>query len=273
MLPDVTLPAPVVTFACVIAVMICSGVTPSAAICSGLSWMFSCICCTPERVTACTPSIACRRGTTRVPSCVASSSGGSDDDTASWTTGMLPKLSTATSGARAVAGSICCAPDTACCTSDSLAFMSVPNSYWMVMMLRPSLENESYSLMPLEVLIACSSGVVMLRSTSEGEEPWSTVSTVRNGKVRSGMSSCLSDGIANAPKRRTVSTASPTMERLRKEILVSQLKGCLRRSAMSSRSGALANGIAARRVCQRAISPGISACRNSRKSRSSWSSA
>ena len=40
MLPDVTLPAPVVTFACVTAVMICVGVTPSAAICFGFSWMF-----------------------------------------------------------------------------------------------------------------------------------------------------------------------------------------------------------------------------------------
>ncbi len=179
MLPEVTLPAPVVTFACVIAVMICSGVTPSAATCSGFSRMFSCVCCTPERVTACTPSMDWRRGTTRVPRSVASCSEGSDEDTASCTTGMLPKLSTAISGARAVAGSMGCTPDTACCTSDSLAFMSVPNSYWTVMMLKPSFENESYSLMPLEVLIACSSGVVMVRSTSAGEEPWSTVSTVR----------------------------------------------------------------------------------------------
>ena len=84
---------------------------------------------------------------------------------------MLSKLSAATSGAMAVAGSICCTPDTACWTSASLAFMSVPNSYSMVMMLIPSLENESNSLTPLEVLIACSSGVVMLRSTSSARSP------------------------------------------------------------------------------------------------------
>ena len=179
MLPEVTLPAPVVTLAWVIAVMICVGVTPRAATCSGFSWMFSCICCTPERVTACTPSIDCRRGTTRVPSSVASCSGGREDVTASCTTGMLPKLSVATSGAMAVAGSICCTPDTACWISACLASMSVPNSYSMVMMLIPSLENESNSLTPLEVLIACSSGVVMFRSTSLGDEPWSTVTTVR----------------------------------------------------------------------------------------------
>ncbi len=196
MLPDVTLPAPVVTLAWVTAVMICVGVTPRAATFSGFSWMLSCICCTPERVTACTPSIACRRGTTRVPRSVASCSGGSDDDTASCTTGMLLKLSAATCGAIAVAGSICCTPDTACWTSASLAFMSVPNSYCTVMMLKPSLENESNSLMPLEVLSACSIGVVTLRSTSAGDEPWSTVNTVRYGKVRSGMSSCLSEVIA-----------------------------------------------------------------------------
>ena len=68
-------------------------------------------------------------------------------------------------------GSIICTPDTACCTSVSLALMSVPNSYWMVMMLMPSLENESYSLTPLEVLMTCSSGVVMVRSMSFGEAP------------------------------------------------------------------------------------------------------
>ncbi len=179
MLPEVTLPAPVVTLAWVIAVMICVGVTPRAATCSGFSSMFSCICCTPARVTACTPSMDCRRGTTRVPSSVASCSAGREDVTASCTTGMLPKLSVATSGAMAVAGSICCTPDTACWISACLASMSVPNSYSMVMMLIPSLENESNSLTPLEVLIACSSGVVMLRSTSLGDEPWSTVSTVR----------------------------------------------------------------------------------------------
>ena len=179
MLPDVTLPAPVVTLACVIAVMICVGVTPRAATRSGFSWMFNCICCTPERVTACTPSMACRRGTTRVPSRSASCSGGSDEETASCTTGMLLKLSAATSGAIAVAGSIGCTPETACWTSASLAVMSVPNSYCTVMMLMPSLENESNSLMPLEVLSACSIGVVMLRSTSAGDEPWSTVTTVR----------------------------------------------------------------------------------------------
>ncbi len=49
--------------------------------------------------------------------------------------------------------------------------MSVPNSYCTVMMLMPSFENESYSLMPLEVLSTCSIGVVTLRSTSEGEAP------------------------------------------------------------------------------------------------------
>ena len=196
MLPVVTLPAPLVTFACVIAVMICVGVTPSAATLAGFNWMFSCICCTPERVTACTPSIPCRRGTTRVPRSVASCSGGSEDDTASCTTGMLLKLSAATCGAMAVTGSVCCTPDTACWTSASLAFMSVPNSYCTVMMLMPSLEKESYSLMPLEVLSACSSGVVTLRSTSAADEPWSTVSTVRYGKVRSGISSCLSEVIA-----------------------------------------------------------------------------
>ena len=179
-----------------IAAAICVGETPSAATCFGFSWTFSCICCTPDRVTACTPSMACRRGTTRVPSSAASCSGGRDEDTASCTTGMLVKLSAATFGAWAVAGSICCTPDTDCWTSASLAFMSVPNSYCTVMMLMPSLENESYSLTPFEVLIACSSGVVTVRSTSAGEAPWSTVSTVRYGKVRSGMSSCLSDVIA-----------------------------------------------------------------------------
>ena len=96
MVPDVTLPAPAVTLAWVTAAMICAGETPSAWICSGLSWMYSCICCTPESVTACTPSMLCRRGTTRVPSRSASCSGGSDDDTASCTTGMLLKLSAAT---------------------------------------------------------------------------------------------------------------------------------------------------------------------------------
>ena len=75
---------------------------------------------------------------------------------------MLLKLSAATSGAIAVAGSICCTPDTDCWTSASLAFMSVPNSYCTVMMLMPSLENESNSLMPLEVLSACSIGVVIV---------------------------------------------------------------------------------------------------------------
>src|SRR5450756_2765129 len=124
MLPDVTVPAPVVTLACVIAVAICVGETPSAATCFGFSWTFSCICCTPERVTACTPSMACRWGTTRVPSSVASCSGGRDEVTASCTTGMLVKLSAATFGAWAVAGSICCTPDTDCWTSASLAFMS-----------------------------------------------------------------------------------------------------------------------------------------------------
>src|SRR5665647_126124 len=159
MLPDVTVPAPVVTLACVIAVAICVGETPSAATCFGFSWTFSCICCTPERVTACTPSMACRRGTTRVPSSAASCSGGKDEDTASCTTGMLVKLSAATFGAWAVAGSICCTPDTDCWTSASLAFISVPNSYCTVTMLMPSLENESNSLTPFEVLIACSIGV------------------------------------------------------------------------------------------------------------------
>lgn len=92
---------------------------------------------------------------------------------------MELKLSSATSEAWAVCGSDCCAPDTACCTSASLAFMSVPNSYWTVMMLMPSLENESYSLTPLVVLMDCSSGVVTLRSTSLGDVPGSTVKTVR----------------------------------------------------------------------------------------------
>ena len=196
MLPEVTLPAPVVTFACVMAVMICVGVTPSAATCSGFSWMFSCICCTPESVTAWTPSMACSFGTTRVPSSPASCSGGSDDDTASCTTGMLLKLSAATSGAIAVEGSICCTPETVCWISASLAFMSVPNSYSTMMMLMPSLENESYSLMPLEVLSACSIGVVTVRSTSFADAAWSTVNTVRYGNVRSGISSCLSEVIA-----------------------------------------------------------------------------
>ena len=59
--------------------------------------------------------------------------------------------------------------------------MSVPNSYWTVMMLMPSLENESYSLTPLEVLMACSSGVVMVRSTSFGEAP---VVDREHGEVR-----------------------------------------------------------------------------------------
>ena len=138
----------------------------------------------------------CSRGTTRVPSSAASCSGGSDDDTASCTTGMLLKLRAATCGAMAVVGSMACTPDTACWTSASLDFMSVPNSYCTVMMLMPSLENESYSLTPLVPLIACSSGVVMLRSTSFGEAPWSTVNTVRYGNVRSGISSCLREVIA-----------------------------------------------------------------------------
>ena len=55
--------------------------------------------------------MACSVGTTRVPSSLASCSGGSDDDTASCTTGMLLKLSAATFGAIAVAGSICCTPE------------------------------------------------------------------------------------------------------------------------------------------------------------------
>ncbi len=106
------------------------------------------------------------------------------------------KLSAATSGAIAVAGSICCTPEIACWISASLAFMSVPNSYSTMMMLMPSLENESNSLMPLEVLSACSIGVVMLRSTSFADAPWSTVNTVRYGNVRSGISSCLREVIA-----------------------------------------------------------------------------
>jgi hypothetical protein len=112
-----------------------------------------------------------------VPRRVASSCGGSDDETASCTTGMAPKLSTETSGGVAVAGS--CVPATDCWTSASLAFMSVPNSYCTVMMLMPSLEKESYSLTPLLFLIACSSGVVMFFSTSVGEAPCWLVNTVR----------------------------------------------------------------------------------------------
>ncbi len=168
-LPEVTVPAPVVRFACWMVVAIAVGETPRRTTSAVLSWICSCICSTPESVTACTPGMPWSCGTTWVPSCVASSWGGSEDVTASCTTGMELKFSAATSGARAVGGS--CAPDAACCTSACLASMSVPNSYWTVMMLMPSLENESYSLTPLVVLIDCSSGVVTLRSTSLGDAP------------------------------------------------------------------------------------------------------
>ncbi len=228
MLPEVTVPAPVVTLAWVTAVAIWVGSTPSAATFAGSSRISSCICCTPDRVTACTPSMPCRRGTTRVPSSAASCSAGSSDETASWITGMLLKLRAATAGAWAVAGSICCTPEIACWTSASFSCMSVPNSYSIVMMLTPSLENESNALTPLVALTACSSGVVMVRSTSLGDDPGATVNTVRYGKVRSGMSSCLRPVMAKAPNSSTASTASPTMERLRRAIFVSQLKGCLR---------------------------------------------
>ncbi len=160
-------------------------------------------------------------GTTCVPSCVASSWGGSDEVTASCTTGMESKLSAATAGGWAVCGSW--APETACCTSASRAFMSVPNSYWTVMMLMPSLENESNCLTPLIVLMVCSSGVVTLRSTSLGDVPGSTVNTVRYGKVRSGISSCLSELTERAPKMTSATTRRPTIERLRRDTLVSQL--------------------------------------------------
>ena len=147
--------------------------------------------------------------------------------------------------------------------------MSVPNSYSTVMMLMPSLENESYSLTPLVVLIACSSGVVTLRSTSPGEDPGFAVKTVRYGNVRSGISSCLSDEMAKAPKRTTATTARPTIERLRRDIFVSQL------TCASTLVGVVRVGtgrrLAARNACQRAIRPGISDSRKLRKSLSSCS--
>ena len=186
MVPEVIVPAPVARLACVIAAMTCCGDTPDEASFCGWSWICSCCCSTPERVTACAPSIACRRGTTLVWRRVASSSPGSDDETASWMTGTLLKFRVATFGGWAVGGSVALTDEIACWISASLAAMSVPNSYCTMMMLVPSLEKESYSLIPLVVLIACSIGTVTLRSTSLGEAPMSSGEDGQVGELHVG---------------------------------------------------------------------------------------
>lgn len=71
-LPEVTAPAPVVRLACWLVVAICTGETPRRATSAALSWIYSCICSTPERVTAWTPGIPWSRGVTWAPTCVAS---------------------------------------------------------------------------------------------------------------------------------------------------------------------------------------------------------
>jgi hypothetical protein len=67
--------------------------------------------------------------------------------------------------------------------------MSVPNWYWAMMMLMPSLEYEDSSSSAGEPFRAVSIGVVMPRSTSPGAAPGCRVTTVRRGNLRSGISS------------------------------------------------------------------------------------
>ena len=176
---------------------------------------------------------------------------------------MLLKLRAATSGACAVAGSW--TVDTACCTSASLAFMSVPNSYSTVMMLMPSLENESYCLTPLEVPTACSSGAVTSRSmpARRGSLVRGEHRQVGEGEVgdqlllqrRDGDRPDEDDGDDRQADDRTVAQGEPRQP----------AHGVPPGSSVWSGSRPAVR-LAARKACQRSMRPGISDWRKPRKS-------
>ena len=264
MLPDVTVPAPVVTFACVIAVRDLGrrrrrARRPSRA----SSWMFSCICCTPESVTACTPSMACRRGTTRVPSSAASCSRRQRRRHRQLHDRHAVEVERRDRGRHGRwSAASACTPEIACWTSASLAFMSVPNSY--------SIGDDAHAVVGegVELLDAARGLDCLLERRGDG-----ALDVLRrralvdgeHGEVRErevGDQLLLEATVmAKAPNRSTARTARPTIERLRREIFVSQLKGCLQCAVGSGRrrrrpqSSARSRGVRASGRAVRAAPP------------------